>query len=151
VLRHLPIKIDRKNTTHPRSRWEVITTRKKLWSARKVRTKTTSMGSFAIGHTTSTLSGTTTMWSHSPRPSSKRQNTFRPRRMSLNRRKMNTMRRVVYVLPARLRNLLLISLSPKEKISQLPIPLTILTVEPHLSLRWNLLMGGGFFWMVEGL
>jgi hypothetical protein len=64
--------------------------------------------------------------------------------MSLNRLKMNNMRRVVHVLPARLRNLPLISLSPKAKISQMPIPPTILTVEPHLSLRWNLLVGGGF-------
>jgi hypothetical protein len=32
----------------------------------------------------------------------------------------------------------------KQKSSQMPIPLTILTLEPHLSLRWNLFVGGGF-------
>jgi hypothetical protein len=35
--------------------------------------------------------------------------------MSLNRMRMNTMRGAVYVLPARLRNLPLISLPPKAK------------------------------------
>jgi hypothetical protein len=32
----------------------------------------------------------------------------------------------------------------KQKSARLPIPLTILTMEPHLSLRWNFLVGGGF-------
>jgi uncharacterized protein YqcC (DUF446 family) len=57
---------------------------------------------------------------------------------------MNTMRRVVHVLPAQLRNPSLISLPPKAKIIQVSIPLTILTMEPHLSLRWILFVGGGF-------
>jgi hypothetical protein len=64
--------------------------------------------------------------------------------MSLNGLSMNTMRGVVDVLPARLRNPPLISLPPKAKISQMAIPLTILTMEPRLSLRWNSLVGGGF-------
>jgi hypothetical protein len=57
---------------------------------------------------------------------------------------MNTMRGAVHVVPDRLRNSPLISLLPKAKIGQMPIPLTILTIEPHLSLRWNLFVGGGF-------
>jgi hypothetical protein len=55
---------------------------------------------------------------------------------------MNTIRRVIHVPPARLRNPPLISLPLKAKISQMPILLTILTMEPHLSLRWNLFVGG---------
>jgi hypothetical protein len=86
------------NTKHPQSRREAITTRRKLWSAGEVRTKASITRSLAIWHTTSTSSGTTTTWSHCLRPSSKRQNTFRPRRMSLSRMSMNTMRRVVHVL-----------------------------------------------------
>jgi hypothetical protein len=54
------------------------------------------------------------------------------------------MRRAVHVLPARLRNPPLISLPPKAKRSLMSIPLTILTMEPHLSLGWILLVGGGF-------
>jgi hypothetical protein len=60
-------------------------------------------------------SGTTTTWSHYLRPSGKMQNTSRPPRTSLNRLSMNTMRGAVHVLPARLRNPPLISLSPKAK------------------------------------
>jgi hypothetical protein len=100
VLRHLPLKSVRENTKHPRSRREAITTRRKLWSTREVRTKASITGSLAIWHTTSTLSGTTTTWSHCLRPSSKRQITSRPRRTSLNRLSMNTMREAVHVLPA---------------------------------------------------
>jgi hypothetical protein len=143
VLRHLAIKSVRKNTTHLRSRREAITIRRKLWSTREVRSKATTMGS----HMTSTPSGMTTTWSLFLRPSSKWQSTSRP--TSLNRLSMNTMRRVVHVLPARLRNLPLISLPPKTKISQMPIPLIILTMEPHLSLRWILFVGGAFF--LDGL
>jgi hypothetical protein len=57
---------------------------------------------------------------------------------------MNTMRGAIHVLPGRLRNLPLISLPPKEKINQMPIPLIILTMEPHLSLSWNFLVWGWF-------
>jgi hypothetical protein len=57
---------------------------------------------------------------------------------------MNTMRKTVHVLCARLRNVSLIFLPPKAKIIQMPIPLRILTLKPHLSLRWNLYVGGGF-------
>jgi hypothetical protein len=57
---------------------------------------------------------------------------------------MNTMRGAVHVLPARLRNLSLIPLPPKAKRSQMPIPLIILTMVLHLSLRWNFFVGGGF-------
>jgi hypothetical protein len=57
---------------------------------------------------------------------------------------MNTMRGAVHVLPAQLRNPPLISLPPKAKRSQMPIPLTILTMVPHLSLGWILFVGGGF-------
>jgi hypothetical protein len=57
---------------------------------------------------------------------------------------MNTMRKVVHVLHSRLRNSTLISLPPKAKISQMTNSLIILTLEPHLSLRWGLFMGGGF-------
>jgi hypothetical protein len=32
----------------------------------------------------------------------------------------------------------------KQKISQMHIPPAILTMEPHLSLRWILFVGGGF-------
>ena len=83
-------------------------------------------------------------WSLLPRPSSKTQSTSRSRRTSLNRLSMNTMRRAVHVLHVRLRNPPLISLPPKAKISQMSIPLTILIIEPHLSLGWILLVGGGF-------
>jgi hypothetical protein len=90
----------------------------------------------AIWHLTSTPPGTTTSWSLLLRPSSKRQSTYRPCRTSLNRLSMNTMTRAVHVLRARLRNSSLFSLPPKENISQMPITLTILTMEPHFSLRW---------------
>jgi hypothetical protein len=60
---------------------------------------------------------------------------------------MNTMRRVVHVLPTQLRNPPLISLPPKAKISQMPIPLIILIMEPHLSLGWILHVGGGFLFV----
>jgi hypothetical protein len=33
----------------------------------------------------------------------------------------------------------------KQKINQMSIPLTILTVEPQLSLGWNLFVGVGLF------
>jgi hypothetical protein len=72
-----------------------------------------------------------------------RQSTFRPRKTSLNRKIMNTMRRVVHVPSALLRNPLLISLPPKAESSQMPLPLKILTMEPHLSLRRNLFVGVG--------
>jgi hypothetical protein len=39
----------------------------------------------------------------------------------------------------------IISLPPKAKGSQMPISLTILTMEPHLSLGWNLFVGVGLF------
>ena len=58
---------------------------------------------------------------------------------------MNTMRKVVHVLSDRLRNPPIISLPPKSKGSQMPIPLTIVIMEPHLSLGWNLFAGVGVF------
>jgi hypothetical protein len=70
--------------------------------------------------------------------------------MSLNRLSMNTMRRVVHVLPTRLRNPPLIFVPPKTKISHMPIPLTILIMELHFSLRWNSFVGGIYFWTAEG-
>jgi hypothetical protein len=84
---------------------------------------------------TSTPSGTITTWSLLLRPNSKRQNTYRPGRTSLNRLSMYTMRGTIHVLPARLRNPSLISFPPKEKMSLMPIPLTILIMEPHPSFR----------------
>jgi hypothetical protein len=62
---------------------------------------------------------------------------------------MITMRRAVHVSFARLRNPPLICLPTKEKISQMPIPLTIIIMEPHLSLKWNLFVGvcSPFRWM----
>jgi hypothetical protein len=110
----------------------------------EVRTKASIMRSLATWHTTSTPPGMTTTWSYCLRPSNKRQSTSRPHRTSLNRLSMNTMRGTVHVLPAQLRNLPLIFLPPKAKRSQMPIPLTILTMVPHLSLRWNLFVGAGF-------
>jgi hypothetical protein len=97
------------------TRREAITIRRKLWSTGEVRTKSSITGSLAIWHTTSAPSGTTITWSHCLRPSDKRQNTSRPRRTSLNRLGMNTMRGVVQVLPAGLRNPPLISLPSKAK------------------------------------
>jgi hypothetical protein len=57
---------------------------------------------------------------------------------------MNSMSGAVHVPSTQLRNQPLISLPPKAKSSYVPIPLTILTLEPHLSLSWNLLVGGSF-------
>jgi hypothetical protein len=56
---------------------------------------------------------------------------------------MNTMRKVIHVLSTRLRNPSLISLPPKEKSSHMTLPLTIVTMEPHLSLGW-IFCGRGF-------
>jgi hypothetical protein len=92
---------------------------------------------------TSTLSGITSTWSHCLRPSSMRQITSRPRKIYLNRKIMNTIRRVVHVPSAPLRNPPIISLPPKVESSQMPIPLTIFTMEPHLSFRQNLFVGVG--------
>jgi hypothetical protein len=78
VLWHLPIRSVRKNATHPQSRREAITTRRKVWSAEKVRIKATSTGSLAMWHMTGTPSGMTTTWSQCIRPSSKRKIAFRP-------------------------------------------------------------------------
>jgi hypothetical protein len=103
------------------------------------------MGSLPIRHMTSTLLDTNTMWSLCLRPRSKRQSTSRPHRTSLGRRIMNTMRGVIHVPSARLKNPLLICLPPKAKSSQMPIPLTIVTMESHLSLGWNLFVGVGLF------
>jgi hypothetical protein len=102
------------------------------------------MGSLAIWHTTSTPSSTTTTWSHCLRPCNKREITSRPCRTSLNRMTMKTMRRAVHVLSPQLTNLSLISLPPKAKRSYMPIPPIILTMVPHLSLRWNFFVGRGF-------
>jgi hypothetical protein len=122
-----------------------ITTRRKLWSFREERTKPTSMGSLAIWLMTSTSLGMTTLWSHFLRPSSLRQSTSRPSRMSLNRKLMNTMRRLVHVPPARLGTPSLISLPPKAKCNQMHIPVTIFIMKPHLSLGWNLFVEVGLF------
>jgi hypothetical protein len=58
---------------------------------------------------------------------------------------MNTMRKAVHVLSTRLRNPPIICLLTKAKGSQIPIPLTIVIMEPHLSLGWNLFAGVGVF------
>jgi hypothetical protein len=110
----------------------VITTRRKLWIGREV--GATGTGSLAIWHMTNTPRGMTNLWSHCLSPNSKTQSTSRPSRMSLNWRIMNTMRWVVHVLPARLRTPLLIFLPPKAKHFQMPLHVTILAMEPHLSL-----------------
>jgi hypothetical protein len=123
----------------------VITTSRKLWFAREVGTKTTRMGSLAIWHTTSIPPGMTTLWSHHQRPSSKRESTSKPRMLSLSRKIMNTMGRVVHVPSAHIRTPPLISLPPKAKGNQMTIPLTIITMKSHLSLRWSLFVGFGFF------
>jgi hypothetical protein len=62
---------------------------------------------------------------------------------------MNIVRKVVHVLCAWLRNPPLISLPPKAKSSQMPIPLTIVTMEPHLS--WvDFVCGRGIsFWVAR--
>jgi hypothetical protein len=101
----------------------MITTRKKLWSAKEVRIKATFTGSLAIWHMTNTPPGMTTMWYLCLRPSNKRQSTSRHRRTSSNRKIMNTMRKAVHVLSAWLRNPPLISLPPEAKSNQMPIPL----------------------------
>jgi hypothetical protein len=76
------------------------------------------------------------MWSLLLRPNSKRQSTSRPCMTSLNKLSMNTMRRVVHVLTARIKKPPVISLPPKAKIGQMPIPLTILTMEHHVGLLY---------------
>jgi hypothetical protein len=58
---------------------------------------------------------------------------------------MYTMRRVAHVLPTHLKTPPLISLPTKAKLSQLTIPLTILTMVLHLSLGWNMFVGVGLF------
>jgi hypothetical protein len=73
------------------------------------------------------------------------QSTSRPSRMSLSRKIMNTMGGVAHVPTAQLRTLPLISLPPKAKISQMTLPLTIITMKSHLSLRWSLFVGFGIF------
>jgi hypothetical protein len=60
---------------------------------------------------------------------------------------MNTMGRAVHVPSAQLRNAPLISLPPKAKDNHVSIPLTIVIIEPHLYLRWNLFVGGGFLFL----
>jgi hypothetical protein len=62
---------------------------------------------------------------------------------------MNTIVKAVLVLFAWPRKPLLIYLPPKEKGSQMPIPLTIVTIEPHLSLGWILFLGDRFFWVAQ--
>jgi hypothetical protein len=95
--------------------------------------------SLVIWLMTNTSSGTTTMWSHCLRPSNLRKSTSRPSSASLNRMIMYTMRRTIHVPTAHLKTLPLIFLPPKTKHSQGTIPLAILAVVAHLSLRWNLL------------
>jgi hypothetical protein len=51
------------------------------------------------------------------------------------------MKGAVHVHSVHLKTLPLISLLPKEKISQMTIHLIILAMVPHLSLRWNLFVG----------
>jgi hypothetical protein len=63
---------------------------------------------------------------------------------------MNNMRKAVHVLFAWLRNPPLISLPPKAKCSKMPIPLTIVTMEPHLSLGWGLFVSFGIFGWLRG-
>jgi hypothetical protein len=63
---------------------------------------------------------------------------------------MNNMRKAVHVLSAWLRNPSLISLPPKAKCSKMPIPLTIVTMEPHLSLGWGLFVSFGIFGWLRG-
>jgi hypothetical protein len=94
------------------------------------------MGSLAIWNTTNTPYGTTIMWSHCLRLRNLRKSTSRPSSASLSRRITYTMRRVVHVPP-------FISLPPKAKNNQVTIPVTIFTMVPHLSLKWNLFVGVG--------
>jgi hypothetical protein len=111
-----------------------ITKKRKLCSAREVGTKTTSSGSLAIWHMINTPPGTTTTWSHCLRPSNKRQSTSSPHRTSLNRRIVDIMRRAVHV-PFLL----------KQKRNPMTLPLTIIIVKSHLSLRWSLFVGTRLF------
>jgi hypothetical protein len=74
-----------------------------------------------------------------------RKSTSRPSRTLLSRRNMHTMKKVVHLLDIHLKTSPLIYLPPKAKSSQVNIPLTILTMVPHLSLRWNLFGGVGLF------
>jgi hypothetical protein len=57
---------------------------------------------------------------------------------------MNTMKGLVHVPSARLRTPPLTSLPPKAKSNQMTLPLTIITMKSHFSLRWSLFVG---FWI----
>jgi hypothetical protein len=59
---------------------------------------------------------------------------------------MYTMRRTIHVPTAHLKTLPLISLPFITKHNQVTIPLAILAVVAHLSLRWNLL----WEWVIVG-
>jgi hypothetical protein len=105
VLWHVPLKGVRKNTKHPLVRWRDNDHHEKEivvhWGSKNQNIYHRVLGHMAHDkHPT----GTTTLWSHCLRPSSKRQSTSRPRKTSLSKRAMNTMRRAVYVPSVRLRN-----------------------------------------------
>jgi hypothetical protein len=63
---------------------------------------------------------------------------------------MNTMRRVVHVPYVQLRDPSLIYIPPKSKGRQMTLPLTVITMKSHLSLRWSLFVGFRIFGWLKG-
>jgi hypothetical protein len=110
----------------------------KTWSTRAIGLKATTTRSKVILIMTWTMPGTTTTGSHNLRPSTLRHCTSWPSTVPLNRPRMYAMGRAVHVLVVQLVLSPLISLPSKAKLSKVTIPMAVLIVIPHLSLRWLL-------------